>query len=70
MAIILKRYKDGSYTSLRHPLSREMTFGNMDEDSSSVSVPKKKSLIRRYASKLLDNAANGLIRGTGNKPMY
>jgi hypothetical protein len=68
MSIAIKRYSDGSYIPLTKPWVRRFTVDN--SDGSTPAQPKKKSFIRRAVSKLLDNAANGLIRGTGNKPMY
>lgn len=56
MTIALKRYKDGSYIPLFNPMSRRLDYGTPQ---------KKKGFIRRVISKGLDNAANGIIRGTG-----
>ncbi len=56
-------FKDKSYIPLSNPLSRRYDVGEEPK--------KKKGIIRRVASKILDNAANGLIRGTGeNKNRY
>ena len=66
MAIAIKRYSDGSYIPLNKPWSKRIDYGN----DPILDKPKKKGLVRRLISKTLDNAANGIIRGTGNKPMY
>ena len=64
MPIAIKRYSDGSYTPLSKPWSRRVDIGT---------PPTKKKTpgpVRRMVSKMLDNAANGIIRGTGSKPRY
>ena len=62
MALSIKRYEDGTYIPLLKPWSRRVDYGEQPK--------KKKNIVRRLISKALDNAANGIIRGTGNKDMY
>lgn len=66
MAIAIKRYQDKTYIPLSQPWSRRIDYG----DEPVLDGKKKKGFVRRIISKTLDNAANGIIRGTGNKPMY
>lgn len=59
MTIAIKRYPDGTYIPLTAPWSRRIDYGKPGP------TKKKKGFFGRLISKALDNAANGIIRGTG-----